>query len=79
MVIEMRCIEVGRGSKGSIFVCARTPDEPGIVLRARKIGPYKYDIYSEFPRGKYKTVMYAPNRGELRKRIEEWLEHLLGE
>ena len=67
----IRCVEIGRGAKGSIFVCA-TP-RGDIVIRARKIAPYKYDIYSELPRGKYKTVMYAINRRVLRKKIEEWL------
>jgi len=72
----VRCTETGRGPKGSIFVCW-TP-RGDIVLRAKKIAPYKYDIYSELPPGEYKTVLYAPNRRELRKRIEEWLEHILG-
>ena len=69
------CTETGKGPKGSIFVCW-TP-RGDIVLRARKIAPYKYDVFSEVPFGKYKISMYAPNRRELRKRIEEWLESLL--
>ncbi len=71
----VRCTETGRGPEGSIFVCW-TP-RGDIVLKAKKTAPFKYDIYSEYPRGKYKTIIYAPNRRELRKRIEEWLESLL--
>lgn len=69
----VRCVETGRGVKGSVFVC-ETP-KGDIILKARKIAPYKYDIYSEHPRGEYKTVIYARNRRELRRKIEEWLEH----
>ena len=70
------CTETGRGPKGSIFVCWTHKGD--IVLRARKIGPNKYDIFSESPPGKYKIIMYASNRRDLRKRIEDWLETLLG-
>ena len=73
--MPVRCIETGRGSKGSVFVCW-TP-RGDVVLKARKVAPYKYDIFSEYPYGKYKTVLYAPNRSELRKRIEEWLSFKL--
>ena len=76
-MVKIRCIETGRGSKGSIFVCW-TP-RGDVILRARRTGTYKYEVFSEHPYGKYKTVMYAPNRRELRKRIEEWLEFLLSE
>jgi hypothetical protein len=68
------CIETGRGPKGSIFVCS-TP-RGNITIRARKVAPHKYSISSELPPG-YETVMYAPNRRELRKRIENWLEVVL--
>jgi len=47
------------------------------IRKARKIAPNKYDIYSEYPRGKYKTVMYASSRFILRRQIEDWLEYLL--
>ncbi len=71
----IRCVETGRGAKGSIFVCW-TP-RGDVVLRAEKTSPYKYDVYSVLPRGEYKTIMYATNRRELRRKIEEWLESLL--
>ena len=74
-MLKVRCIETGRGSKGSVFVCM-TP-RGDIVLKAKKVAPYKYDILSEYPYGEYKTVLYAPNRSELRKRIEEWLSFKL--
>ncbi|RLG50037.1 MAG: hypothetical protein DRN90_00240 [Thermoproteota archaeon] len=75
MAKKVRCTETGRGSKGSVFVCW-TP-KGDIVLKARKVAPYKYDIVSEYPLGRFKVTMYAPNRRDLRKRIEEWLEHLM--
>ena len=74
--MPVRCTETGRGSKGSVFVCW-TP-RGDVVLKAKKVAPNKYDVFSEYPYGEYKTVMYAPNRRELRKRIEDWLEYLLG-
>jgi len=74
---KIRCVETGRGPEGSVFVCW-TP-EGDVVLKARKLAPYKYDVFSEFPYMKYKTVMYASRRAELRRKIEEWLEKLLGE
>jgi len=70
------CVETGRGTKGSVFVC----DTPrgSIVLKALKTRePYKWDIFSEHPIGRYKTIIYARNRRELRKKIEEWLERIL--
>jgi len=67
----VRCTEVGRGTLGSIYVC-ETP-VGRVQLRAKRIAPYKYDIYSEIPVGKYKTTMYARNRDTLRRYIEEWL------
>jgi len=70
----VHCVETGRGPKGSIFVCW-TP-RGDIVLRAKKIAPHKYDIFSEVPFGEYKTTMYATDRRTLRRRIEEWLENL---
>jgi len=73
--MPIRCIETGRGPKGSIFVCW-TP-RGDVILKAKKVAPYKYDVFSEVPFGEYKTVMYAPDRRTLRRRIEEWLEHLL--
>ena len=72
MARVVRCVETGRGSKGSIFVCW-TP-RGDVILRAKKVAPYKYDVYSELPRGEFKTIMFAPNRSMLRERIEEWLE-----
>ncbi len=74
--MKIRCVETGRGEKGSVFVCW-TP-RGDVILRARKLAPYKYGITSEVPLGRYKTIMYAPDRRELRKRIEEWLEYLIG-
>ena len=71
----VRCIETGRGPKGSTYVC-ETP-EGSIVLKAVKTAPYKYDVYSEYPRGRFKTVIRARRRGEVRRRIEEWLEYLM--
>ena len=73
--MKVRCIETGRGPEGSVFVCSTPVGD--IVLKAKKTAPYKYDIYSEYPRGKYKTVMYASSRSVLRRQIEEWLEYLL--
>ncbi|RLI06465.1 hypothetical protein DRO24_04875 [Candidatus Bathyarchaeota archaeon] len=35
--MEWRCVETGRGSEGSIFVCFKDPREPGIVVRALRI------------------------------------------
>ena len=71
----VRCITTGTGPKGAVIVC-ETP-EGDVVLKARKIAPYKYDVYSEYPRGEFKTVMYAGNIRLLREKIEEWLEHEL--
>mgnify|MGYP005635524967 CR=1 FL=1 len=76
-VMEVMCIEVGRGPLGSLFVCS-TP-QGDVILKAKRIGPYKYDVFSESPRGRYKTIMYASTRRELRRKLEEWLRHELGE
>jgi len=73
---KVRCTEVGRGVKGSIYVC-ETP-AGRIQLRAIRVAPYKYDVYSEIPAGAYKTTMYARNRSVLRRQIEEWLSFKLG-
>jgi len=74
--VKVRCTETGRGPKGSVFVCW-TP-QGDVVLKARKTAPRKYEVFSELPYRKYATTMYAPNRRILRRKIEEWLESLLG-
>ena len=70
------CTETGRGPKGSIFVCWTSQGD--VVLRAKKVGPNKYDVFSEVPYGKYKITMYASDRRDLRRKLEDWLETLLG-
>jgi len=74
---DLYCTETGRGTRGSIFVCD-TP-EGDIIFKVKKIDAYKYSVLSEHPLGKYKTLFYASNRGELKRKLEEWLKHLLKE
>ena len=71
--MPVRCITTGKGEKGAVIVC-ETP-EGDVIVKAVKTAPGKYDVYSEMPSKKYKTVILAPNTRELRKRVEEWIEH----
>ena len=70
-----RCIVTGRGVKGAMITCETQIGY--IAFRALKVGPYRYDVYSEYPRGRFKTVIYARNYTQLRRRIEEWLDTML--
>jgi len=74
--VPVRCVETGRGPKGSVFVCW-TP-RGDVVLKAKKVGSYKYDVFSEVPHGEYKATIYASSRSELRRRIEGFLNNVLG-
>lgn len=70
----VRCVETGRGSKGSVFVC----DVEGvgdIIIRALKVAPYKYRLAVENRRHRHllPITILARNRSTLRRRIEEYL------
>lgn len=71
--MHTRCITTGKGEKGAVFVCETSRGD--IVIKALKTAPGKYDVYSEVPNKKYKTVILAPNITELRKRVAEWLDY----
>lgn len=72
----IRCVETGRGPKGSIFVC--TTPRGDIILRVVKDkAPYLWRISSMLPYLKYRTSMYARTRRHLRTYIGEWLEYVL--
>ncbi len=69
------CVTTGKGVKGAIIVCETPIGDVG--LKCLKVAPYKYSVYSEYPPGRFKTVMRARNVEDLRKQIQEWLSHEL--
>jgi len=72
---EVRCVETGAGSKGSVFVCETPVGDVGVrVLKTS--APYLWTVYTEYPFKKY-TTMRALNRNRLRKYIEEWIAYIL--
>jgi len=73
---RVRCTETGRGTKGSTFVCD-LPNGDQVILKAYSLGGYQYAVFSEQPRMKYSNLMYAKNRRDLARKLEEWLEHTL--
>ena len=75
--MEIRCIITGRGPKGAVIVCD-TP-KGDIVLKAKKVGGQRYDVYSEVPYMKYKTTIYANRPGVLRRNVQEWLSWVLSQ
>lgn len=80
--MEWRCVETGRGSEGSIFVCYKDPREPGLVVRAyredRTLGGLQ--IWWVRVEGKPKAGrrVYIKSRRELkdilRRLLKEWEE-----
>jgi len=75
---KVRCIETGRGRKGSMFVCY-TP-QGDIAFRALKQAPHLWSIEVEYPttlKNTLSTHLRAPNQKELRRYIEEWVEYTL--
>ncbi len=70
-----RCIVTGKGSKGAVIVCETRIGD--VVLKAVKTAPHKYTVHAETPRIHLSTTIYAANERELRRRIEEWIEHEL--
>jgi len=76
--IIVRCTEIGRGQKGSIYVCNQdgTDDRNDYIIRAIKDAPYTYRIVSDKPKG-ISLVIKASNRREIRRFLEQYIANLI--